>query len=66
MSLAYIRWAYSVPAYKGNTIRFMTRLKGVIVGSSGPHLRVRFDQDKKSKILHPTWEVEYIQSAEGK
>lgn len=59
MSLAYIRRAYSVPAYKGSTVWFMTQLKGVIIGSSGPHLRVRFGHDKKSKILHPTWEVEY-------
>ena len=60
MSMAYIRKTYSVPAQRGGRIRYEGQLSGVIVGSSGAHLRVRFPMLGKTAILHPTWRVEYL------
>lgn len=35
---------------------------GVITGSSGFRIRVRLDGERKSKLFHPTWNIEYISS----
>lgn len=66
-SLAYIRRYYRVPANRGQRVLFDSgrgpRWLGTIIGGEGPHLRVRFDRDRRrSHILHPTWEVEYLRS----
>jgi len=61
--MAYIRKTYSVPARRGQHIRFEGQMAGVIVGSSGAYLRVRFPMLNKTATLHPTWRVEYLPNA---
>lgn len=63
--LQYIRDSYGVPAYRGRRVRYTGRGKerpmdGTILCASGPYLSVRFDGQKESSRLHPTWEVEYL------
>lgn len=50
--LAYIRNYYRVPAYKDFRVKWRDKI-GVIVGSSGPHIKVLFDDEKNASILHP-------------
>jgi len=59
MSMAYIRKTYNVPAKRGNSVRYEGMLVGVIVGSQGEYLRVRFGE-LGTLTLHPTWRVEYL------
>jgi hypothetical protein len=62
MSLQYIRNFYGVKAHRGHHILFQgKRMK--ITGVSGPHLKAK-DESGKVHILHPTWEVSYLE--EGK
>lgn len=72
MSLDYIRRAYKVPAKRGGRVRIDGHL-GTIIGSSGPHLMVRFDEAwikpavsarrVRVSACHPTWMVEYLPGA---
>jgi hypothetical protein len=65
-SLEYIRNIYGVPAFKGSRIRYSgdgLRWDGTIIGGRGPYIRVHFEGKKYSGILHPTWEVEYLDGA---
>lgn len=67
MSLDYIRDHYAVPAKRGGRIRFTgssPAQDGRILGAKGQYLSVRFDDGSKG-ILHPTWEVEYLDTAEA-
>ena len=64
MSFEYIRNYYKVPAMKDARVKFTwcgERL-GTIVGTEGHYLKVRFDDEKPLHILHPTWEVEYLET----
>jgi hypothetical protein len=61
MSMIYIRKAYGVPAKRGGRVRYRGR-EGTITSACGPHLRVRFDGDKRTSILHPTWSVDYLEN----
>lgn len=64
MSLEYIRKTYNVPAKRGTPVRYgvrgVSQRDGVITGSSGSYIRVRLYGDKRSKIYHPTWHMEYL------
>ena len=63
MSMKYIRDYYGVPAKRGARVRYFDGVNeffGVIVGSRGSLLRVRFDGEKGASLLHPTWWVEYL------
>lgn len=65
MSLNYIRNFYGVPAFRGREIVYTggsngQQRKGKILGSSGPYIRVRFDGELRPLLLHPTWEVAYL------
>lgn len=60
MSIGYIKKTYGVPAKRGGRIRFQKNKTGVITGTDGQYLRVRFDGEKNIKTLHPVWEVEYL------
>lgn len=64
MSLKYIKDYYEVPADKGQMVVYDGKI-GTIVGASGPHLRVRFPNEKRDFILHPTWKVEYLDSSDN-
>lgn len=66
MSLEYIRKTYKVPAHRGGKIFFTPQRGqlgeiGTITGSKGSYLRVMFEKSKFSKLLHPTWEIQYIE-----
>ena len=56
-----IRDAYHVPAKRGMRVRFTyhPQREGVITGARFGRLRVRFDGERVSRSLHPTWEVLY-------
>lgn len=58
MSMESIRFWYGVPAKRGMRVE-VDRRPGVIVGSKGPHLRVRFDDTGQVMNAHPTWRVKY-------
>lgn len=62
MSMSYIRRYYNVPAKRGKRIKYKDK-SGRITGAAGPHLRVLLDGEKKSKICHPTWQIEYVQES---
>lgn len=68
MSMAYIRSYYRVPAKRGGRVRlgigfggrYAGRI-GVIASAPDQYLRVRLD-DGERLILHPTWEVDYLEA----
>lgn len=63
MTLAAIRSAYGVPAWPLARVLYTAggaARSGVIVGSSGPCLIVRFDDNRRTAYLHPTWGVVYL------
>lgn len=69
--LAYIRGYYRVPARKGGRIHFAwpkgTVRTGTIVGSSydgSAYLLVDFG-DGQPDILHPTWQVTYLDEVQS-
>lgn len=54
----YVRFHYSVPAYRDGRIRFeWNGREGTITGFRGQHLLVLFDGDTEPEVLHPTWEI---------
>jgi hypothetical protein len=65
MSLAYVRERYGVPARRGARVRYRglpgeaARL-GRVTSARGPHIRVRLDGERRSRIFHPTWRMEYL------
>ena len=63
-ALKYIRDIYCVEAHRGHRIRYGYALKveGVILGGKNGRLRVRLDGIKRTVLLHPTWQIEYIQN----
>lgn len=59
MSFEYINRFYNLNAHKGMTILF----KGepvVIKGTQGCYLLVE-NKEKRELILHPTWEISWIE-----
>ena len=65
--MAFIRRAYCVPARRGARIRYTDGVSkvGTITSAKGSHLRVLFDGERRTRILHPTWNVHYIAADEG-
>lgn len=64
MSMEYIRKIYNCPAKRGMEIRFRRCIheewvRGIIIGSRGQYLRVRFIGNLGIFTLHPTWGIEY-------
>lgn len=66
MSMEYIRKTYSVPAKRGGKVRMVPpggpafAENGVITGTRDAHLRVRMAGEKRSRLYHPTWCIEYL------
>ena len=50
--LEYIRNYYGVPATKGKVVSYKGKL-GVITGASGPHIKVRLEDEKNALPYHP-------------
>lgn len=65
MSMDYIRSYYRVPAKRGGRIEYTGSnskgRRGVITGSRGARLLIRFDDDGRTYVFHPTWEIKYLQ-----
>jgi len=66
MSLDYIRKAYGVPVSRGCRIKFTPctgiAKDGFVVAARGKYIRVRFADMRRTVLLHPTWNVEYLES----
>jgi len=66
MTMASIRMAFRVPARRGCRIRYGgpplgdSRL-GTVTGSRGDRLRVRFDGENRTVLIHPAWAVIYLE-----
>lgn len=64
-SLDWATTNYGVPAKRGQHIRFSGALAR-ITGATGGHLRARMLEtcrwatEGQDVILHPTWEIEYV------
>jgi hypothetical protein len=62
MSMQYVRDYYGVPAKRGGRVRYMGEGEprfGTIT-SADYRLRIRLDGEKRTRIFHPTWELEYL------
>ena len=60
-SLKYIRTVYGVEAHQFQRIRYeVSGHEGVILGGKQGRLRVRFDGEKRTSFLHPTWKITYL------
>lgn len=66
MSMASIRKQYGVPAKRGTRVCYSGESghvhEGVIVGSRGAYLRIRFSTlyDGRTGDFHPTWQLRYL------
>jgi hypothetical protein len=60
MSLKYIRDYYGVPVKRGGVIKFQGD-ECVIKSADAQYLRVLRLKDNRKLLLHPTWEVEYLE-----
>ena len=72
MSLAYIRKTYGVSAYRGQRLKFTgsdgAKFYCTIKSASNQYLNVlvddRVDGYRGRLILHPTWNIEYLDAKE--
>ncbi len=66
MTKAFIRCTYGVPAKRGARIRYTDGVSklGTITSAKGSYLRVLFDGEKNTRIIHPTWNVEFLPALE--
>ena len=68
MSMDYIRQAYGVPAKEGGRVKYTGDGKagpqlGTITGARGCYLLIRLDGEDRSEPYHPTWKLEYLDTA---
>src|SRR6185312_12026274 len=59
MSIQYIRDYYKVPAKVGGKVIAYGK-PGVITGTNGPYLMIRYDGSKHARPHHPTDRIEYL------
>lgn len=67
MSARYVREHYGVPAKRGTRVTFTDHdgsRGGVIVSFPDQYIGVRFDGERRTSRLHPTWGITY-QAAQG-
>ena len=55
----YVRDAYGVPNKYGATVRF-EGCEGKVVGARGAYIVVKFPEEKRTHLLHPTWHVDWL------
>lgn len=62
--MEYIRRRYGVPAKRGGRIECTAMdgavLCGTIRSSHQGRIGVRFDNERRISVLHPTWNVRYL------
>lgn len=66
MSMAYIRKYYGVPAKRGGRVEYTgdrQPIRGTITSATNGRINVRFDGDRHTSHLHPTWEIRYLDAA---
>lgn len=63
VGLAYIRARYRVPARRGARVELRGKF-GVITGSNGDHVQVKFDGEPRSVTAHPA-ELNYVEAGEA-
>lgn len=51
--LQYVRDYYHVPAYVGRVV-YAGRKRGIVVGASGPHVKIHIDGERHAGVYHPT------------
>lgn len=56
--LQYVRDYYHVPAVVGRVV-YARGKRGVVVGASGPHVKVHIDGERRAGIYHPTDEMRW-------
>lgn len=59
MSMDYIRKTYGLSVKRGDRCVVYGK-KGTVVGTRGPHLRIKLDDDAKTRSYHPTEEVRWV------
>ena len=59
----YIKTRYSVPAKEGGRVKFQGK-EGTIVGAREAYLRIQLDGETHIGTYHPTWEMEYLETAQ--
>jgi hypothetical protein len=60
---SYINKTYGLAVRRGTPLRFCGEVCRVLSATSGAHLRVRSLKTKNTYIIHPTWEVDYMDVA---
>lgn len=72
MSMRYIRDTYRVPARRGARVRFtgvlaaeLSAPSGTVTGSRGAMVRIRVDGERRARIFHPTFDIEYADATSG-
>lgn len=66
--MEWIRKSYGVPAKRGGRVRYLSAggpVLGTIRGTRHGRLLVQLDGDKTSLPFHPTWNLEYLEAANG-
>lgn len=59
LSFNYVRRYYGVPAKRGARVKFCGK-PGRMTSGNGHYVRILLDGDKRPIIVHPTWEMEYL------
>jgi hypothetical protein len=59
LSFEYVRRYYHVPAKRGGRVLFRGKPARITSGN-GHYIRIRMDGERRSIIVHPTWEMEYL------
>ena len=69
MSMDYIRRTYGVPAKRGGRIQYDgwhpddgPKCGTITSATRSGHIRVRFDGERRTYKLHPTWAVAYMKT----
>lgn len=63
MRMEWIRRIYGSHIKAGGRVIYSggkTPRHGTITGAYGAHLRIRLDGDKRSRVFHPRWCIEYL------
>lgn len=59
MSLPEARTNRNMPFLKRGMRADMDGRKGVITSGNSSHLRIRFEGERHTSVIHPTWQMTY-------